>query len=542
MIFREEILILQFEHAPPGRGLRKRHNTQPMNMQYHTSRRVPRLWMRALIPALGLALAAGACNSDSDNTVQTGYVEPTDVAVTGFKLKADSKVLTGLDTVFFSIDLQRGLIYNADSLPKGTRVTDLIPVITYSDYISSAIITMEGGQKRSGETNYKSHPNDSIDFTGDVKLTLTASAGNYRTYTLKVNVHQTEPDSLCWGPVAVSKLPSRLGSPAGQRTVQFKDKVTALILEQDGSYTLSTNPDPATAVWTRHAVTPGFTPRLRTMTATADKLWILAEDGTLHYSADGADWQPTAEKWHSIVGEYDNDPIGVKATDGGYVITRYGQKTDTPLPAGFPIQDFSNMYSYRSQWMSSPVSVLTGGVTATGEVSSDIWAYDGTSWAKLCSGAVPATRGAALVPYYTFRRTGSSWNYIDYSTIFMIGGMKADGSLNDETYISYDNGVNWTKAPSLLQMPPYIPPMWQADITVNSRPMLSPLPTASRGWSEMPVLRMPAWYRVQSSVDNDVISWDCPYIFLYGGYDPQGRLYDTVWRGVINRLSFTPII
>ena len=96
-------------------------------MQYNNARRTSCLWMRALIPAVGLAMMAGACNSDSvDNTPQTGYVEPTDVAVTGFKLKADSKILSGLDTVFFSIDLQRGLIYNADSLPKGEKIAKLL--------------------------------------------------------------------------------------------------------------------------------------------------------------------------------------------------------------------------------------------------------------------------------------------------------------------------------------------------------------------------------------------------------------------------------
>lgn len=498
--------------------------------------------MRALLPTLGLAMVAGACNSDSDTSTQPGYVEPTDVAVTGFKLKADSKVLSGLDTVFFSIDLQRGLIYNADSLPKGTRVTDLIPVISYSSYISSAVIQMDGGQKRSGEVDYKSHPNDSIDFTGNVKLTLTSSVGNFRTYTLKVNVHQSEPDSLCWGKSAVSKLPARQGSPANQRTVMFKGNVTTMIQEQDGTYTLSTTADPATGQWAVRAASPGFRPRLRSMTAAGDRLWMLADDGTLHTSADGMDWQATGETWHSILGEHDGVLMGIRGVNGNYVIAAYGNTETTPVPDGFPIEDCSNMYSYQSRWMSSPISVLAGGVTSEGEVSSAIWAYDGTSWAKLGGSNLPATRGAVLVPYFTYRRLGASWTYVDYSTIFMIGGLKADGSANTKTYISYDNGVNWTVAPSLLQMPSYIPAMWQADNTVNTRPMQKPLPTNTRGWSEMPARDIPGWYKVASSVENGVISWDCPYIFLYGGCDAQGRLHDTIWRGVINRLSFVPVI
>lgn len=498
--------------------------------------------MRALLPAIGLALSAVACNSDSDDSGQSGYVEPTDVAVTGFKLKADSKILSGLDTVFFSIDLERGLIYNADSLPKGTRVTDLIPVITYSNYISSAILTMEGGQKRQGEVNYKTDPNDSIDFTGKVSLTLTSSAGNRYSYDVKVNVHRTEPDSLTWGETAVSKLPARTEHPAAQRTVQFKDNVTSLIQESDGTFTLSTTADPATSRWERHALTLGFTPRLRSLTATDDALWMLASDGTLHTSADGLDWQSTQQAWHSLLGAYGNSLLGIRQTGDSWVIATYGKDPSTPLPDGFPLEDFSNIYTYKSRWMSDAVAVITGGVTSQGEVSGAVWAYDGTDWACLNNSALPSLRGSVLVPYHTFRRLGSSWTFVDYSTIFLFGGMKEDGTLNTDTYISYDNGINWTKAPTLLQLPSHIPAFWQADNTIATKPMQSVLPADAPAWKRLPARSLPGWYRVDASVDNGVISWDCPYIYLYGGLDAQGTLHNSVWRGVINRLTFVPII
>ena len=43
-------------------------------------------------------------------------------------------------------------------------------------------------------------------------------------------------------------------------------------------------------------------------------------------------------------------------------------------------------------------------------------------------------------------------------------------------------------------------------------------------------------------VDGSVITWGCPYIFLFGGYQPDGTLSTNVWRGVLNRLTFAPII
>lgn len=50
--------------------------------------------------------------------------------VKGFNLKADAKVLSALDSVFFSIDLVNAQIFNADSLPYGTRVNKLVLQIT----------------------------------------------------------------------------------------------------------------------------------------------------------------------------------------------------------------------------------------------------------------------------------------------------------------------------------------------------------------------------------------------------------------------------
>lgn len=38
------------------------------------------------------------------------------------------------------------------------------------------------------------------------------------------------------------------------------------------------------------------------------------------------------------------------------------------------------------------------------------------------------------------------------------------------------------------------------------------------------------------------VDWMCPYIYLYGGRDSEGKLYDSVWRGVIRRLTFMPLL
>ena len=74
------------------------------------------------------AVGIAACNSKADeNPDAPAYSSAT---VTDFKLYEDSKILPNLDSVYFSIDLANALIYNADSLPYGTPINKLRPMIT----------------------------------------------------------------------------------------------------------------------------------------------------------------------------------------------------------------------------------------------------------------------------------------------------------------------------------------------------------------------------------------------------------------------------
>ena len=36
-------------------------------------------------------------------------------------------------------------------------------------------------------------------------------------------------------------------------------------------------------------------------------------------------------------------------------------------------------------------------------------------------------------------------------------------------------------------------------------------------------------------------SWECPFVYLFGGVNASGELNNCIWRGVINRLTFKPI-
>ena len=42
-------------------------------------------------------------------------------------------------------------------------------------------------------------------------------------------------------------------------------------------------------------------------------------------------------------------------------------------------------------------------------------------------------------------------------------------------------------------------------------------------------------------VSTPVTTWECPFIYLFGGFDDQGALLPYVWRGVYTRMTHYPV-
>lgn len=482
-----------------------------------------------------MAGAVSSCNKDSDSTEN---VATYNLAVTSFKLKADAKN-TGLDSAYFAIDLQHGIIFNADSLRKGTKIDKVVADITFSSVVSEAVIEMSGGTTRQGEIDYQANPGDSIDFTGDVFLRVKADNNNISArYRLKVNVHTVEADKMTWDEMAKATLPSRLANPKRQKTVKIGDNTVSLIEENDGTYTVAECDDIAAYSWSKRAVTLPFTPDIRSLTTTDDTLWILDTAGHLHTSSTGwTNWTDTGEQWISMIGSYTNSVVGLKTENGLTVFAQY-PLTDLnvkAIPDDFPVSGTSDFVTLANKWTSSPVAFFTGGRGADGNLSDVTWAFDGSEWIRLSRGGVPPIEGASVIAYYNYRPSATGNSMIEYEVWMLMGGRMTDGTFNRTVYISYDNGVNWATGKESLQLPDAVPAMTEFDNIVAGHKMSANL---SQAWTRM----SPGPKRIKYTVNGDEITWSCPYIYLFGGFAPDGTLYNTVWHGVLNRLTFTPII
>ncbi len=487
------------------------------------------------------AVFAGGCNSD----YEPGESTASSVAVTSFSLTEDDKVLANLDSVFFSIDLSNFTIFNADSLPYGTNVSRLIPVINTLEGVSLVELTVKREGKADTIYDYISNPNDSIDFSnGPVALKIISPDGmNSRTYQVYVNVHKLKNDSISWQRTACRPLPSAFNAPKAQKTAGTADAVWCL--STDGSaYSLATAEHPSQETWNKASVAFPFTPDIDSFTATENALYILSADGQLYTSTDGGQsWTSTGKSFSNIYGAFGDE---ILAASGSNIVSYPSGKTSA-MPSGFPVSGASPLVTFSFQLSGGLQGVITGGRDASGNLTDATWSYDGSTWCKVSNKPLgKALEGVAVVPYFTFRES-STWVSTKYATLFAFGGRDSKGDLNRTVYTSNDFGMTWVEASELMQLPEYIPAMafaqglvYDSELTVKSR--------SASAWTEYPSARLPMGAQVEhplsfltSRATTPITSWDCPYIYLFGGVDERGATYNTVWRGVVNRLTYKPL-
>lgn len=177
--------------------------------------------------ALMAAMFFVGCNS---NTYQPGEDTASSVAVASFSLSKNDEVIENLDTVFFSIDLNTAQIYNADSLPYGTVVDKLVPVIKLVGLASKAELKSINEDGTETIHDYLANQNDSVNFAnGPVYFTVASPNDEVEyTYTIKVNVHKVVSDSLVWGETARAALPTSFDAPFAQHTVKINNTTYCL--------------------------------------------------------------------------------------------------------------------------------------------------------------------------------------------------------------------------------------------------------------------------------------------------------------------------
>ena len=229
----------------------------------------------------------------SDETVD--YSIYNDCAITAFALQdiewedttanqygEDSTyttTITGTDYAF-TIDQEKGLIYNIDSLPKGTHVDKILLDITAD---GNAVYRHNDSE----DSTYYYLSSDTINFTKPIHaIVYSYSGNNSKEYTIQVNVHQQDGDESNWDLHENAWVGKDLEAP---RAVTYGDKVAVFGLQDDQlMVTIATQ---GTMDWSEPEAVNGVsgTASYDNITVFQHTLYML-DNGVLYLSDDATNW------------------------------------------------------------------------------------------------------------------------------------------------------------------------------------------------------------------------------------------------------------
>ncbi|MCM1029097.1 MAG: DUF6242 domain-containing protein [Pseudoflavonifractor sp.] len=485
--------------------------------------------------SLGLLPSCSADNEDEEWNVLT-Y---SNVSVKNFSLVKNDSVLANLDTVFFSIDLNRGRIFNADSLPKGTPTNALAVSISLPE-VSRAMIYFNG-EKGRDSIDYMTSSTDTINFAnGPATLSITSADGlASRDYLISVNVHKQNPDSLAWGNTALRTLPTSLNAPSRCRAIELDGTYYCLTANASGSEADIASTANIQEDWTMEKITLPAKADVASFSGANGKMFILNAQGHLFSSSDkGKSWTDTGTEMTYIYGAYGTELLGnLRRADGTYVTISYPSASDpataTPLPDRCPVKGTSTLLVYTTEWAAKPMAIFTGGSDAQNRLSGSSWAYDGNQWADISITPGLPRQGMTIIPYIGYR-TGQFWIVKDYRVLMAFGGKSERGVNDNSLWISFDRGIHWAPGSASLQLPAYMPALSGVSTFVQDQTLSTNARSSASQWKGYPEAPLPS----RASID---LSWQCPYIYMVGGYTDASRLSLTIWRGAINRLTYQPL-
>ena len=496
-----------------------------------------------------------SCNDAEDEDVPL-YSSYSNTMVKSFYLSDDTtSIVDNLSKRFFTIDLVSGNIYNADSLPYGTDISHLVANMEFSSP-SKVEIYIKGkddsGNDKTTTINYLESPSDSIDFSGgrgSVTMTVVAADGTtQRDYVIDVRVHQVKADSLIWENLSGSGLPA--SDAVAQKTLMKDGSVYCFTENESGEYSLFKTATPGQGNWQKGMISGISDLDINSIIVSPEGFFALvgtSDSKTLVSSSDGVSWSPVAgsSAFYSLIGMYESTLLGIVKDGSAYKYASYPQQGElTAVPADFPVSGFSNTVSYKSDWGTSQIVFVGGRLSDGHSFSNSVWGFDGENWVSLNNvnggaGGAPITprEGAMFFTYYTYKYHSCLDDYTELLTYFIIGGSDGTKVLND-IYTTTDLGGFWTKAEdgSSLSLPKDIKGRAFASAVVCEESL--DIRSSQMSWNllESPVIPT-GMRRYTKALTTEPV----PFIYMFGGVDENGDLYDEVWRGVITRLTFEPI-
>ena len=411
-----------------------------------------------------------SCNSDS--TYDVGELS-SDGQITNFKITSiatnaiDSVTYPAMKTTKFTIvNDGQYLIFNTDSLPQHTEIRTLMVNLSYSSTPSRIDLVYKD------KNGADSIPEDSWNGADSVKFFKEGNSGRYlpdfkviapngteRRYSVTLNIHTTDPDSIRWTRVEnASAQYFDLMKNGENKTVINVDSTLFYSLTNDGSkvYLYSSDIVDATREWKNLKET-----NLSPNNVVVDNFCLVdgyfvvtGKDGKVYTIAESGNWaqwtENTTNHIVSVLGSFaDQQNAGqsnlllvVKKADGTFVFAKakagdinsvteltLTASTSSLVPSGFPVTGFSTIPGSILPGLDDQYIVITGGTNADGSVVNRSWMVKDVSADEIQ--VVDGYKEDLLE--YKFGVTTFAYN----KKMYMLA--------NDSIYTSIGYGNNWAK-------------------------------------------------------------------------------------------------
>jgi hypothetical protein len=399
-------------------------------------------------------------------------------------------------------DPTQGKIYNLDSLPYGSVVNSLYPTITFQS---------TNGNIYMNDSLWGSE--DSIDFTSPVVLKNTSYDGTFtKRYTITVNVHQVDPDSMLLESIS-TVLPEAAES---NKIIVTGDSILDFALV-GGMLKVFITTDTC-KTWTSLLVT-GLPPtiHLQSICRFKSAYYVSSSTNQSYYSADGLLWSahsPTLNGnpvgiqalYGEIPRKYLNDTItsaliGKLVTSSGD--TCFGRSNDgliwtvgSKVPDDFPVTDYALIEGHTAT--NVHFYTIACGLNKKGNFVKSVWSTeDGNNWVLIDNGSTYRTAAP-------LRKNPGLFFYDGYLVCF--GGENQLGAYCKDLRISPDCGKTWKATPDY----------WE----------FFKMESGIAGAGAF-VVRVP-------DTKNDL---DREFIWIVGGTRSDGAS-DTIWKAFLNKMVF----
>lgn len=415
---------------------------------------------------------------------------------------AENDSIPNLETAVFSLQydslLMDSVIVNLDSLPHLTRIDSVFPTFTFRSTYAAYIILRDS--TGTGTDTLMLTGKDTIDFNRVVGVrNIAENKKAERTYPIKVNVHQVQPELFHW-----NRLTTGVYTHPGsvQRTVLFNDKFYFFASSGVNNY-LYTSADGIN--WSAENLQgfPSDVVDLRSLTIFNNSMFYLHETGELYSSPDGISWVKVpadsgsatlvnllfvleGKLWATVRNTVSGDYHFATSTEG--VVWTAGQV----IPDNFPVGDYASL-SFKSR-TGKPKAIVIGGYSKDGLLLRKVWSveknvYNQYNWVDFSieNTTLQSLAGASLVHY-------------DNKLLLFGGADMLKGAYYRE---SIDEGLSWRNA----------------DTTYN---------VIYDGNAQQ--------YYAPRNFQSVIHAESTKSLYLFGG--KTTKVYSDVWRGRLNRLSF----